>query len=150
MKCLNEDKIICEDCGKLRVQFDMLIPFGCSDYESPEPLEPQFFCKRCSKKLEKHWFLILKNKNYWSIGDWQKSKAERKVAKKLNLVWVGSSGVGVLGSKNFLEGYRYYSKKRYDKMSKLPYFGYCPICGKEKKNDYCSDRKCEKSFENKE
>ena len=142
-------RIICDSCGKFCVPYDEETPFGCSSYDLPEPLDPYHYCKKCSKELEKKWLKVLKDKNNWHCGYWQKSDAERKVAKKLGLVWVNSGGVGTLGSKNWADSYQYIPKKEYDRLSNLSYYGYCSVCGSKNSGGYCSNEKCENSFQNK-
>jgi len=135
----------CCECGKFCIPYDEETSFGCSSYDPPEPLDPDYYCKKCAKDLEKKWFDVFKGGDKFS-GSWQKSNAEIKMAKKFSLVWIHSNGVGTLGSKNWAEPYQYISKKEYDRLNKLPYWGYCEKCGTVRKGGYCSDNNCEKSF----
>jgi len=137
----------CSRCGKYRLVFDYFTPFGCQGEEGLEPLDREFICKRCFPVIKRNW--IKRFKNGERSGDWEKSRAEREAAKEMGLVWVGSSGVGVLGTRYFLEPYHYYPKKLYDRMSKLPYYGWCMVCGAENKGGYCSDDNCKNSFKQK-
>lgn len=137
---------LCEH--KIRKPADSYTLFGCSNYDPPEPLDPGFICRKCYKKFEKGW-----DKHFEAGlrgGDYLKSDAERKMAKKHKLVWVGSNGVGVLGTKYFLDPYKYYNKKVYDALDSLPYWGWCLKCGARRSGGFCSDVKCEDSFNFKE
>jgi len=139
---------ICDMCGKFCRPYDEETLFGCSSYDPPEPLDPLHYCKSCSQKLQKEWEKRFASGERY-CGSWQKSKAEENAAKKYNLVWVDSNGIGMLGTKDFAEPYQYIPKSEYDKLSKLPYYGYCKKCGSENKGGYCSDKKCPNSFERK-
>jgi len=136
---------ICAWCGYVKEPHDQYTNFGCSSYDPPEPLDPEFICKDCFPYYKDHWLKIFKEGGRY--GDWQKSRAEIEAAKECNLKWVGSGGHGMLGSKDFARSYQYITKKEYDRLSKFPYYGYCKICGAENKHGYCSNKKCEKSFE---
>ena len=134
----------CHYCGKFCYPYDQSTAFGCKDPEEPEPLDPEFTCQKCYPKALEFW------RNWFAsglkTGDWEKSKAEITMARKFNLVWVGSGGCGILCSQEFLDSYRYYPKRVYKTFSKLPYYGWCKKCGYEKKGGYCSNRKCEDRF----
>lgn len=79
----------CDMCGKFCIPYDEETPYGSKYAEDPEPLDPYHYCKKCSKKLYKNWLnLLVINPN---CGDWQKSNAEIKAAKKLGLVWDNSN-----------------------------------------------------------
>ena len=79
-----------------------------------------------------------------------KSKAEVKAAKKYGYSYVWSSGIGVLGSKKrWAEQHQYIPTKRYRELAKLPYYGWCKICGSKNANGYCSNKRCENSFQSK-
>jgi hypothetical protein len=140
------NKFICDHCGLFAQPYDSYTPFGCSSYDPPEPLDPTDICKKCSKKYELKWLGRFKDGPI-KYGHWYKSKAEIKAAKKCGLVWIHSSGVGTLGSKNYAYPYQYITKKEHKRLSKHPYYGYCGVCGTVRKGSYCSDPKCEKSFE---
>ncbi len=119
------DKFTCDDCGRfIRKPYDSSTPFGCANPESPEPYDPEHFCKKCAKKLYESFL-----KSYSCCGrsgDWQKSDAEIRAAKECNLVWMGESGFDIRSGryiyqqymsqwelKNFM-GYGEYEKKRRD------------------------------------
>lgn len=140
-------RIRCDGCGLFCTPHDEETPFGCSSYDPPEPLDPSHYCKKCSQILYKKWLKWFQDgKRY---GYWQKSNAERKAAKECGLAWVASGGHGMLGSKDFADSYQYITQKEYDRLDKLPYYGYCKLCGEERKGGYCSDKKCKESFEKK-
>jgi hypothetical protein len=61
-------------------------------------------------------------------------------------VRVGASGVGTLRTNDFASSHQYITKKEYDRLSKLPYWGYCKVCGAERKGGYCGDDNCFESF----
>lgn len=140
-----QNTIICDKCGLFCQPVDSCIPFGCQGDECLEPLDERHICKKCYPKFEKEWEECFMRGD--RDGDWQKSNAEVKMAKKFGLVWVDANGVGILGTKYFLDSYRYYDKKVYQSLSKLPYWGWCLKCGSERKGGYCSDKKCEDSFD---
>jgi len=128
------------------VLYDSYTPFGCSSYDPPEPLDPTYICKKCSKILERKWIKRFKEER-WKLGDWRKSWAEINAAKKCNISWVNSGGVGNLQDKsNFADSYQYIPTKEYKRLSKLPYYGYCTECKAENKNAYCSNPECDNSF----
>ena len=108
--------IICNICGKFCIPYDQETPFGCKCYDPPEPHDPYDYCKECAKELEKKWYKRLKAGDYWS-GYWQKSKAETKAAKKLNLVWLHDRSIGKPGEKGF-KTFCYVTREEYEK-----YFG---------------------------
>ena len=70
-------------------------------------------------------------------------------AKQCELKWVGSGGVGVLGTEHFIDSFQYVDKELYDKISKLPYWGWCMKCGSKRVGSYCSNKKCDNCFESK-
>ncbi len=140
---------ICDSCGLFCRPYDEYTPFGCSSYDPPEPLDPSHTCKKCFKTEKKKWLEDFKRGN--RNGDWQKSNAEMEAAEECGLKWIHSSGIGMLskkGTKDFAEPYRYISKEEHNRLSALPYWGYCKTCEAERKGGYCSDSKCEESFEN--
>lgn len=146
-------KIRCDECNKFCVPYDEETPFGCKDSEYPEPLDPYHYCKKCAKGLKKYWLNRLKDKKNWHYGYYQKSKAEMWAAEKLGLKW--SNGIGLLsemGKNNpdtWAEPFQYITEERYNKLNKLPYWGYCKVCGAKRKGGYCSVDKCKESFKNK-
>ena len=137
----------CAWCGGLCQPHDQYTNFGCSSYDPPEPLDPEYICKDCWSEYKANW--VKRFRDGGKYGDWQKSNAEKEAAKECGLAWVHSGGHGMLGSKDFADSYQYITQEEYDRLDKLPYYGYCKICGKERKGGYCSDKKCEKSFERK-
>ncbi len=128
---MTKRKEICEMCNKIKPYFDERVPYGVknpgSDY--PEPNDPLYTCKECSKKAEKIWSKDF-NKGH-RFGDYEKSVAERKAAKKFGLIWVGSSGIGMMGCEDFEGSHKYISVSRYNFLRQLPYWGYCSKCGKK-------------------
>ena len=136
--------IICDICGLFCRPVDDWTPFGCANPEYPEPYDPSHICKKCWKGVKEEWIKGFKKGN--RSGDYQKSRAEIEAAEECGLKWVDSSGIGMLGTKNFADPYQYISKEEYERLDKLPYYGYCKICGAENKGGYCSDDKCKESF----
>lgn len=48
---MNYEKPRCCNCGKYcGYMCDSGTYYGCADYENPEPLDPDFFCKKCARK----------------------------------------------------------------------------------------------------
>lgn len=139
--------VICDGCGLFCRIFDEYTPFGCSSYDPPEPLDPSHICKKCFNKEKERWISLLKKNK--KVGDWQKSRAEHEAASELELVWIGSGGYGMLGTKDFAEPYQYITKKEYERLKAFPYYGYCKICGAERKNGYCGKNECSESFNSK-
>lgn len=80
----------CSGCGKFCIPWDEDTPFGCNDPENPEPLDPYFYCNKCSVVLLERW--RDKFKQGYRGGDWQKSNAEIIAAKENCLMWVHDSG----------------------------------------------------------
>lgn len=77
----------CHTCGRFCKPYDSEINFGCSlDFE---PLDPIYYCKRCSKVLEYTYYVSFCNGI--RCGAWQKSKAEINAAKKYGVVWLYNS-----------------------------------------------------------
>lgn len=142
-----KNTLLCDKCGLFcsPKTADEYTIYGCSSYDPPEPHDPAHICKRCWGKVKKEW--INGFKKGYRDGDWQKSRAEQEAAKECGLKWVGSGGVGMLGTKDFADSHQYIDKKEFDRLNKLPYYGYCKKCGAERKGGYCSDKKCSKSFE---
>ena len=138
--------IICDICGKFCRPFDSLTPFGCQGEGCLEPLDSKHICKKCFPKAKKEWIKRFKKGD--RNGDWEKSRAEMEATKECSLKWV-SDGIGILGTPYFIDGHRYVNKKLYDNISKLPYWGWCMKCGSERSGGYCSNKKCENSFESK-
>lgn len=88
MSWTKRNSIICDMCGLFCRPVDSYTPYGCSNYDAPEPLDEEHICKKCEIKLKKQWLVSLKHGRY---GDWQKSKAEIWAAKKLGLIWDNSN-----------------------------------------------------------
>ena len=139
--------ITCCVCGKFCIPADSLTIFGCSSYDPPEPHDPEFYCKKCAVALNKKWKKHFKNGG--RSGDYQKSLAEMDAAEKAGLVWIGSMGVGILGTRYSLDSNQYVNKELYDRFKELPYYGWCMKCGRENRGGYCSHDKCENSFKSK-
>ena len=128
--------IQCNVCEKnMRWAHDEYTHFGCSSYDPPEPLDPVYMCKKCSKDLKKD-FIRKFNEGYRN-GDWQKSNAEREAAEECGLKWVGSGGKGVLSTRYFVNAYQYIDKDRYDRLDALPYWGWCEKCAGENYGAVC-------------
>jgi len=136
--------IICDECGLFCKPYDSYTPFGCADHDYPEPYDPSHICKKCFPKVKKKWIETFKNGSRY--GDWGKSRAEAEAAKECGLKWVGSGGIGTLNTKNWENGHQYIDEKEYERLEKLPYYGYCRACGAKNKGGYCSNKKCENTF----
>lgn len=137
-------KIKCIECGSYCKPYDEYIPYGCKDYDAPEPLDPNYICKKCFPIVKTRWIKGFKEGG--RHGDWQKSRAEMEAAEECGLKYVWSDGVGTLGTKDFAIAHQYISKEEYDRLEKLPYWGYCEVCGVVRKGGYCSDKNCKESF----
>jgi len=145
---MDNAKEICSECGKKRYPYDSFTPFGTNYTESGmEPLDEEYICKRCFPKVKAEWLKRFKEGER-KIGNWQKSRAEREAAKECGLVWL-YSGIGILCSQEFIDAYQYVTKRIYKRFSELPYYGWCKVCGFERKGGYCSNRKCSKTFKKK-
>lgn len=144
-------RIKCDWCHKYCKPFDTFQGYGCQYNDRGDicPLDEEHICKKCFDKVYdkevNSW--IERFKTGYRGGDYIKSKFEKDAAKKCGLKWVGSSGVGLLGTDYFLEAGKYYDEKVFNTLSKLPYWGWCMKCGSENKNAYCSNKKCINSFE---
>ena len=134
--CEREINLLKEDC-------DSYTPYGGTGPEGLEPHEPIPLCNHCYKQRKKEW--IKKFKDGYRYGEYGKSEAERQAAFECYLVWC--SGIGTLGTENWEDPHKYISQERYNQLAKLPYFGYCNVCGAVKSGGYCSNWNCEKSFE---
>ncbi len=131
----------CADCGLfVRYDADSYTPYGCADPEAPEPYAPSYICAKCSEKDYKEWLQGFKNGRRW--GNWQKSRSEMRAAKECGLAYVGSGGVGMIGTKDWASSHQYITQEEYDRLSAMPYWGYCKVCGAERKGGYCGDEKC--------
>ena len=141
--------IRCDECGKIcsPVGADEYTPYGSQGAEGLEPLDPLHTCKKCFTKVKKRW--IKSFKDGYRSGDYQKSRAEEEAAEECGLKYVYSGGKGILGTSHFIDSYQYVDKKLYDKIDKLPYWGWCMKCGSERIGSYCSNKKCENRFESK-
>jgi len=74
----------CKDCGLFIAYkgMDSGTPYGCSDYENPEPLDQEFWCSKCAKKEYKQCLKDGVNMmNYW-----EKPNFQLKAMKKLGIV----------------------------------------------------------------
>jgi hypothetical protein len=89
----------CEWCGKYAKyeDLDSYTPFGCVNWEAPEPYDPTMLCSKCSCRLYEQYKERFKNGHYG--GDWQKSDAELKAARECDLVWVHDHSVTVNGKR---------------------------------------------------
>ena len=140
--------IKCDECGKIcsPVGVDEYTQYGSQGVEGLEPLDPLHTCKKCFKKVKKEW--IRGFRAGYRRGDYQKSRAEFEASEECGLKYVWS-GIGILGTSNYIDGFQYIDKKLYDKIDKLPYWGWCMKCGSERKGGYCSNKKCDNCFESK-
>jgi len=149
MSWINDyNSIQCNICGKIcsSIGVDEYTHFGSQGPEGLEPLDPEHICKKCFPKVKKDW--IKRFKNGYRDGDWQKSRAEMEAAEECGLKYV-YGGVGVLGTEHFINSYQYVDKELYEKISKLPYWGWCMKCGSKRIGSYCSNKKCDNCFESK-
>ena len=144
MTITKRNTIICDQCGKFCKPYDEYIPFGCKNYDAPEPLDPMHVCKKCHKDFKSSWRETFKRG--FPVGDWQKSNAEMDIAREFGLTYVWSNGVGTLCSKDWADPYQYIKNEEYQRLSELPYYGYCKVCGTVRKGGYCSNDNCEESF----
>jgi hypothetical protein len=143
---MNQEKPRCAYCGVfVSYDADSYTPYGCSSYDPPEPYDPEYVCSKHSEELYADFIRQFKQGSRY--GDWQKSRAEIRAAKDCGLAWVGGDGVGTFGTSDFAHGYEYITQEEFDRLSALPYWGYCKICGAERKNGYCSNVACEMSFD---
>lgn len=106
--------IRCDECGLFCIVYDEETPFGCSNYDPPEPHDPYHYCKKCSKILYEKWLKDFRDGR--RHGYWHKSDAERKAAKECGLIWVDSGGIGKFGTKEW-KLYRYVTKEEHEKLS---------------------------------
>ena|ERR1035437_6450343 len=84
------NKFKCDHCNKFSRPYDSLTIFGGTGAEGLEPYDPEEFCRKCSTKLYNE--LLVKYKCCYRGGDYQKSNAEMKAAKKAKLEWIGNTG----------------------------------------------------------
>jgi hypothetical protein len=117
--CKN-NAVKCDVCGLFCKygKYDEEIPFGCKDYDAPEPLDPIHYCEKCSKNKYKEWIKSFKNGG--RSGSWQKSLAEQKAAKKCGLVWIHSNGIGKYGTPQW-RNYCYITKEEFENTELLNY-----------------------------
>ena len=80
MSYTKQNTIICDECGLF-----------CRPYN-----EYTHLCKKCFLKVKNGWIKSFKSGG--RNGDWQKSRAEVEAAEVCGLKWVGSNGVGILGT----------------------------------------------------
>ena len=108
----------CHQCYRFCRYEDMdsFTPFGCANYEEPEPFDPTYLCKVCSEQLKQEYIKRFKEGNY-KYGDWCKSRAEHEAAKECGLVWVSNnSSVEYNGKRAFNE---YIPKEIYENTNAL-------------------------------
>ena len=141
---MNKYQTLCSECRKFCRPVDSYTPFGSQGPEGLEPLDEEYTCKKCFPKVKKGWIKNFKNGGRY--GDYQKSRAEMEAAEECGLAWVSSGGIGILGTSYFIDQSKYISKQLFNRISKLPYWGWCMVCGSKNEGGYCSDKKCEKSF----
>lgn len=137
------ERIKCGDCGKfIKEPYDSRTTFGCADPSAPEPYDPDFFCKKCSKK--RYEKLLVEYKCCKRSGDYNKSDAEIRAAKEAGLVWIhGSSLIEKSSGRNIHyeyiregdRGWRYIPYLEYHK--KLREEDRCKCNRKKDKNGKC-------------
>lgn len=74
----------CIDCGRFVAYetMDSGTSYGCSDYEYPEPLDPQLWCDKCANKEYKECLKLgTSMHNYW-----EKPNFQIKAMKKLGII----------------------------------------------------------------
>lgn len=88
MSWTNGYLIRCDRCGRFcgYQAYDEETPFGCADYDNPEPFEPSHYCKLCAVKLYEDYLKAFRRG--CRSGNWRKSDAEIRAAKKCGLQWV--------------------------------------------------------------
>lgn len=138
----------CEYCGRfVSYEADCFVPYGCKSYDPPEPYDPISLCEKHSNELYLRYLKSFQKGSRY--GDYVKSNAEKKAADECGLSWVGSNGIGTIGTKDWATAHRYIDKKEFDRLSKLPYWGHCTQCGSKRENGYCSKKECFNSYYNK-
>lgn len=87
-----EERLKCYSCGKfIRYAYDSRVVFGGAGPEGLEPHDPDYYCRKCSTRRYKE---LLKGYECCKrSGDYEKSDAEVKAAKKAGLTWIGSNGL---------------------------------------------------------
>lgn len=76
---MKDDKPRCRVCGKYSgYDCDSGTPYGCADPGNPEPLDQEFWCKKCAK-IEYKEALREGEKMYlfWEMPDWQRKALEK-------------------------------------------------------------------------
>jgi hypothetical protein len=142
------DRPRCSHCGVyVSYKADNYTPFGCADPENPEPYDPSYMCAKHAQ--ENYLDCLARFKSGSRYGNWNKSNGEMRAANECTLIWIGSEGIGMLGTENFVSGYRYVEQTEYDRLKQFPYWGYCKTCGAERKGGYCGDDTCPMSFKSK-
>ena len=126
---------MCAECG-LFVSYDAdnYTPFGSQGYDGLEPLDPEYLCAEHSEaEYEK---LLKSYKDGYRSGNWNKSRAETRAAKKAGLEWVHSSGyVDLRTEQDIHYGYIKKSEKRFyepylDWHKEHPRHDFClPVAG---------------------
>lgn len=149
MSYINDyNSIRCNECGKIcsPIGVDEYTHYGGQGAEGLEPLDPEHICEKCFPKAKNDW--IKRFKEGYRFGDWQKSRAESEAAKECGLRYV-FEGIGILGTAYYIDSFQYVDEELYNKISRLPYWGWCMKCGNERVGGYCSDKKCDNCFESK-
>lgn len=77
--------IRCDICNLFCQYYDEWTPYGCENYDHPEPYDPCHICQKCFVEVKKKW--ISGFKQGARSGDWEKSNAEKEAAIKCGLVW---------------------------------------------------------------
>lgn len=110
--------IRCDSCGRFCIPYDEETPFGCDDYDNPEPHEPYHYCEKCAKNLEEYYMNEFREYRENVIGSWQKSNAEIKAAEKYGYVWL-YKGVGIYNTKDYQPPHQYITKEEYERLTNL-------------------------------
>ena len=106
--------IRCASCGLFCVPDDECTPFGCKNYDYPEPLDPDYYCKNCFSRHKDSWYQGFISGNMY--GHWQKSRAEQEAANDAGLIWIHSNGIGKYGTKEH-KMYCYVTQEEYDRLT---------------------------------
>ncbi len=81
--------ITCGHCGRFCVPADEYTPFGgVTDLEPPDEV---YLCAGCAAAEEEELVRMYQGANIM-CGNWQKSNAERRAAKRLGMVLAGPKG----------------------------------------------------------
>jgi hypothetical protein len=110
-------KIKCDTCGRFYIPVDSEIPFGCKNYDMPEPLDERYYCSKCAEVNKKEWLKYFQDGGRY--GYYMKSYAEQEAAEESDLVWVDADHIGTWGT-NTCTIYKYVTKEEFKIFSNLP------------------------------